>query len=56
MYKKILASCLEWASDIAVDVLNEGICFFIYHQPVFPEKARKKSGKQLDNPGENESK
>lgn len=56
MYKKILANCLEKASGIAVDVLNEGICFFLYHQPVFPEKARKKSGKELDKMKKNERK
>lgn len=49
MYKKVLANCLEKVSLIAIDVLNEGICFFIYHQPEFPEKARKKREKELDH-------
>lgn len=41
MCKRIIAECLGWVSNFAVDVLNERICFFIFHQPPFPEKAKK---------------
>lgn len=49
MNKKVIANCIEKVSEIAIDVLNEGICFFIYHQPVFPEKARKKREQESDS-------
>lgn len=49
MYRNILANCLEKVSEITIDVLNEGICFFLYHQPVFPEKARRKREEELDS-------
>lgn len=41
MYKKVVAECLESVADFTVDVLNEGICFFLFHQPTFPENARR---------------
>lgn len=41
MLKKTVAGYLENVADFTVDVLNEGICFFLFHQPPFPENARK---------------
>ena len=40
--------------DFTVDVLNEGICFFLFHQPPFPENARKmKEHKEEEENGKN---
>lgn len=41
MYKKIVAGCLVTVADVTVDALNEGICFFLFHQPPFPVNARR---------------
>ena len=45
---------LENVADFTVDVLNEGICFFLFHQPPFPENARKmKEHKEEEENGKN---
>ncbi len=41
MFKKVVAGYLENVAVLTIDLLNEGICFFLFHQPPFPEKARK---------------
>jgi len=41
MYKKQVSKCLEAVVELTVSVMNEGICFFLFHHPPFPEKARK---------------
>lgn len=41
MIKKTVAGCLENVADFTVNVMNEGICFFLFHQPPFPEKAHR---------------
>lgn len=52
--KKTVAGYLENVADFTVDVLNEGICFFLFHQPPFPENARKmKEHKEEEENGKN---
>ena len=54
MLKKTVAGYLENVADFTVDVLNEGICFFLFHQPPFPENARKmKEHKEEEENGKN---
>ena len=54
MLKKTVTGYLENVADFTVDVLNEGICFFLFHQPPFPENARKmKEHKEEEENGKN---
>ena len=54
MLKKTVAGYLENVADFTVDVLNEGICFFLFHQPPFPENARNmKEHKEEEENGKN---
>lgn len=40
MIKKLFAGCLENVAYFTVNLFSQGICFFLFHQPPFPEKAR----------------
>lgn len=43
MYKKKnVSECMGALANATVNLMNEGICFFIFHQPDFPEKARRR--------------
>lgn len=39
--KKVLAQVASLMCVFTIAVFNEGICFFLFHQPPFPEKVRK---------------
>lgn len=41
MFNETIASILGDLSGLTISLMNEGICFFLFHQPPFPEKARK---------------
>lgn len=50
MFNFKLKNSLILLSNLGVNMMNEGICFFLFHQPKFPDKARKvRNGENCKN-------